>query len=72
MTRAEAGNTDPLVELLPAMVDGGVAAVSANGVLGDPTGATAEDGARLLAEMTRRAVESMDTQLRSGGSEPEL
>ena len=55
-----------------ADVDAAVAAVSANGVPGDPTGATAEDGPRLLPEMTRRAVESMGTQLRSGGSEQEL
>ncbi len=51
MDRAEAGNTQPLREILPAMMAGGVAAVSANGVLGDPAGATAEQGARMLAVM---------------------
>ena len=30
---------------------GGVAAVSPNGVLGDPTGASAAEGARLLDEL---------------------
>jgi len=46
------GNTAPLGELLPAMREGGVTAVSPNGVLGDPAGASAEEGERLLASMT--------------------
>lgn len=45
------GNSAPLADLLPAMRTGGVAAVSEVGVLGDPTNATAAEGARLLAEM---------------------
>ncbi len=45
------GNTAPLAELMPQMRRGGVAAVSALGVLGDPTTATAEAGARIFAEM---------------------
>jgi mycofactocin precursor peptide peptidase len=49
---AERGATAPLDELLPALRAGGVAAVSPNGVLGDPTGANAAEGERLLAEMT--------------------
>lgn len=49
--RAEAGNTGSLEELLPLMVAGGVKAVSANGVLGDPAGATAAEGAALLTRM---------------------
>ena len=44
-----AGNPAPLAELLPAMRAGGVAAVSPNGVLGDPAGASAAEGERLLA-----------------------
>ena len=54
---AEAGNTQPLSEILPAMVAGGVAAVSANGVLGDPAGATADEGARVLRAMVAEVVE---------------
>jgi mycofactocin precursor peptide peptidase len=46
-----AGNPSPLRELLPAMRAGGVAAVSPNGVLGDPAGASADEGERLLASM---------------------
>lgn len=45
------GNTTPLVELLPILTSGGVAAASTNGVLGDPRAATPEEGSRLLAEM---------------------
>lgn len=49
--QAVVGNTAPLAELMPAMVASGVAAVSPSGVLGDPTAATAGDGARLLEQM---------------------
>ena len=35
---AAAGNTAPLAELMPAIREGSVAAVSPNGVLGDPAG----------------------------------
>lgn len=51
LDRAEAGNTQPLREILPAMMAGGIAAVSPNGVLGDPTGASAAEGERLLTVM---------------------
>jgi mycofactocin system creatininase family protein len=45
------GNTAPLTELMPQMRRGGMGAVSELGVLGDPTTATADEGARLFAEM---------------------
>lgn len=45
---AEPGERRPLSELLGDLRDGGVASVSANGILGDPTGATEEEGAALL------------------------
>ena len=47
MERAEVGCTLPLREILPAMREGGVAAVSPTGVLGDPTTASRAEGARL-------------------------
>jgi mycofactocin system creatininase family protein len=47
-----AGNTAPLADLLPAMRAGGVAAVSPSGVLGDPAGASADEGERLLGAMS--------------------
>jgi creatinine amidohydrolase len=49
MSRAVAGATQPLAELLSDLQHGGVAAVSANGVLGDPAGASAPHGQTLLA-----------------------
>jgi creatinine amidohydrolase len=48
--RAQAGATEPLADLLPRLRAGGVLAVSPNGVLGDPAGACAEEGDRLLAD----------------------
>jgi mycofactocin precursor peptide peptidase len=48
LDRAEAGNTTPVAELLPALVAGGVGAVSPNGVLGDPAGASPALGEHLL------------------------
>src|SRR5690606_20911420 len=48
MSRAEPGAEGSLAELLPRLRAGGVAAVSSNGVLGDPRGATAETGRQLL------------------------
>lgn len=59
LDRAEAGNTQPLSQILPAMVSGGVAAVSPNGVLGDPSGATAEDGVRILKFMVSDVLEGL-------------
>ena len=50
--RMEPGNTTPIKELLPQLRAGGVRAVSPNGVLGDPTGATADEGATLLTTLT--------------------
>jgi mycofactocin precursor peptide peptidase len=57
LDRAVAGNTAPLGSLLGSMRDGGVGAVSANGVLGDPTRASAAAGAELL----ERAVGALRT-----------
>ena len=58
--QAVPGNGAPLAELLPAMRAGGVAAVSAVGVLGDPTTASSTDGRRLFAEMSDAAVLALD------------
>lgn len=57
LERAEAGDTRPLAEILPAMRAGGVAAVSTNGVLGDPAGATPARGARLLGRIASDVAE---------------
>lgn len=47
------GATGPLADLLPVLRTSGVLAVSPNGVLGDPTGASADEGAALLAAASR-------------------
>ncbi|MEO7556465.1 MAG: mycofactocin biosynthesis peptidyl-dipeptidase MftE [Acidimicrobiales bacterium] len=54
--RAAAGDTRPLNALLPALRRDGVAALSANGVLGDPAGASASEGAELLDALTTDLV----------------
>jgi len=54
--RAEAGNTTPIAELMPALRTAAVKGVSPNGVLGDPAGASAREGEQLftalLADLT--------------------
>lgn len=47
--KAEPGNVQPLNEILAALREEGVAAVSSNGILGDPTDASAAEGEELLA-----------------------
>ncbi|OZG27876.1 mycofactocin biosynthesis peptidyl-dipeptidase MftE [Williamsia sp. 1138] len=54
------GNVAPVSELMTAMRAGGVAAVSDNGVLGDPTQASAADGRRMLNEMVARLSEALE------------
>jgi len=49
---AAPGCRRPIGELMPALRAGGVQAVSPNGVLGDPRGASAGEGRRLLAELS--------------------
>jgi creatinine amidohydrolase len=56
LDRAEAGDTRPWPELAGEVTAAGVASVSPNGVLGDPAGASAEEGGRLLAEICERVA----------------
>lgn len=49
---AEPGDVRPLAAVMGDLRRGGVIAVSTNGVLGDPTGATNEEGRRLLDHLT--------------------
>lgn len=53
------GETGPIKELMPRLRAAGVRAVSASGVLGDPTSATREEGDRLLREL----VAQLDSEL---------
>jgi len=52
--RSVPGATTPIADLLPRLRAGGVRAVSPTGVLGDPAGASAEEGARLLGDLAAR------------------
>lgn len=54
--RLTAGPTEPVEQLMPALRSEGVRAVSPSGVLGDPTGADAQQGDAILAEMVERLV----------------
>lgn len=56
VSAATGGATAPIEELLPQLERQGVRRVSANGVLGDPAGASADEGSRLLAEATGRLL----------------
>ncbi|WP_370962193.1 mycofactocin biosynthesis peptidyl-dipeptidase MftE [Amycolatopsis sp. cg9] len=60
MDRAVAGDRRPIGELLPLLREGGVRAVTATGVLGDPAPATAAEGAQLLSELTAALVSHVD------------
>ncbi len=57
----EAGAVEGLRELLPQLRRGGLRSVTANGVLGNPEGASAEEGRGLLAE----ALEDLETAVES-------
>jgi creatinine amidohydrolase len=54
--RAEPGDRRPMATLWPLLARSGVASVSRNGVLGDPTGASAEEGLRLLDQAADELV----------------
>lgn len=59
LERAEAGPVRPLAELMPVLRSGGVAAVSVNGVLGDPRGAAVGTGEALLQEWADDLVQAV-------------
>ena len=57
---AEAGATEPLPDLIDALRTEGVRAVSPNGVLGDPAGASADEGGALLATITAQLIADVE------------
>ena len=57
---AEKGDIRPISQILPVLHEHGVLAVSPNGVLGDPAGASAAEGERLLAELTQGLAATID------------
>jgi creatinine amidohydrolase len=64
---AEAGCTEPLEVILPKLRAEGVRPISSNGVLGDPDGATAAEGERLLGAMTTELAHAVAARWRPGG-----
>ena len=60
MSRAEAGRPEPLVDLIDELRADGVRAVSPNGILGDPRGATVGHGKALLTRLTIDLVAAVD------------
>ena len=56
MDLIEPGNISPLTELAAPLRASGVRAVSENGILGDPTGASADEGRRIFGVLTEAAV----------------
>ena len=60
MDRAEIGCTAPLADIIDELRDGGVAAVSRNGVLGDPLRASASHGANILTRLSIDLVAAVD------------
>ena len=57
--RAEPGDLRPLSEIAGALATHGVAGVSPNGVLGDPSGASAPEGRALLEALTADLVQAV-------------
>lgn len=55
-----AGRTEPVAELMPQLASDGVRAVSANGVLGDASGASAADGERMFRAAVDLVVRRID------------
>lgn len=60
ISEAEAGNAAPVRTLLDRMRADGVRAVSPNGVLGDPAGATAGHGRSLLTRLSIDLIAAVD------------
>jgi creatinine amidohydrolase/Fe(II)-dependent formamide hydrolase-like protein len=59
MERAEAGFTGDLQEAVASMFSGGVASISANGAIGDPSGASREHGERYWSAVEEIVVKQV-------------
>jgi mycofactocin precursor peptide peptidase len=66
LAAAAPGDTRPVNVIMPALRARGVRAVSPNGVLGDPTGASAEEGEKLLATLVGGLTGTLDKLLAEG------
>jgi creatinine amidohydrolase len=61
---AAAGDTSPLAQIMPALRSSGVRAVTPTGVLGDPSGASAEEGERLLELLVASLGKAIESAIR--------
>lgn len=66
LERAEAGNVDPIERLFADLVESGVRPLAESGVLGDPTGASAEEGEQLLGSGVADLVRTIGAWQRRG------
>jgi creatinine amidohydrolase len=60
--RARAGCVEPLEAILPRLRAEGVRPISSNGVLGDPEGATADEGLALLRAMATALADAVQVR----------
>lgn len=63
LDRAAPGDTRPLAEIMPALRESGIRAVSPNGVLGDPAGACAAEGEDLIGQLVASLSQTLDKLL---------
>jgi creatinine amidohydrolase len=63
LDRAVAGDTRPIAQLMPLLHERSVRGVSPNGVLGDPTGASADEGAAVLDALVADLLASVQAWL---------
>jgi mycofactocin precursor peptide peptidase len=66
MAAGAAGETRPAAEIMPLLRARGVRAVSPSGVLGDPAGASAAEGTKLLGLLVADLDETLDKLLAGG------
>lgn len=64
MDRAQVGTTARISDVASTLRENGVRAISENGVLGDPTRASADDGRIILDTWTRSLIDAVHTWLR--------
>jgi creatinine amidohydrolase len=60
LDRLEAGNTEPIADLLDRLRSDGLIGVTANGILGDPTAASLDEGHELLVMLTESLLATID------------
>jgi len=63
LDRAAPGDTRPITQLMPLLRERSVRGVSPNGVLGDPNGASADEGAALLDALVADLLASVQAWL---------